>query len=212
MKLYPNFISFEGIDFCGKTTQIKLLIERLERLEQSVHVVREPGGTAISEKIREILLNVAHAEMHPKTEILLYSAARAQLVHQEIIPLLEQKRLVIADRFFDSTTAYQGYGRGLDLQFINQLNRFAASELVPCRTFLIDVTPETALERRKASGRSDDRLEREHISFYQTIREGFLKLAAQHPQRFLVIPGEDSIEAIHEQVWSQLQKIWPIGS
>jgi dTMP kinase len=210
MKQYKNFITFEGIDFCGKTTQVEGLINDLKESGIKVHLVREPGGTIISEKIRQILLDKSHREMHPSTEILLYSAARSQLTHQTIFPLLETEEYVIADRFFDSTTAYQGYGRNLDITFVAALNQFATSDLVPYKTFFIDILPEEAARRRKAAGRKSDRLESEDIRFYHAIREGYQKLAQQLPNRFITIAGNQPVNQIAQEIREQILQIWKL--
>jgi dTMP kinase len=210
MKQYKNFITFEGIDFCGKTTQVEGLINYLKESGVKVHLVREPGGTIISEKIRQILLDKSHREMHPSTEILLYSAARSQLTHQTIFPLLETEEYVIADRFFDSTTAYQGYGRNLDITFVAALNQFATSNLVPYKTFFIDILPEEAARRRKAAGRKSDRLESEDIRFYHAIREGYQKLAQQLPNRFITIAGNQPVNQIAQEIREQILQIWKL--
>ncbi len=210
MKTHPRFISFEGIDFSGKTTQLNIVREKLDTIGRPTHLVREPGGTVISEKLRPIILDKAHAEMHATTEILLYSAARSQLVHQEIWPMLERGDYVIADRFYDSTTAYQGAGRQLDIDFVARLNRFATSGLTPGRTIFIDISPEESVRRRKLAGRGRDRLESESIAFYHSIREAYLTLCRDNPDRFVVIPGEDSIEDIAVQVWEQIVSFWSL--
>ncbi len=211
MKIYKNFISFEGIDFCGKSTQIALLVEKLKSRGLTVLVVREPGGTAISEKIRQILLDKSHAEMHPRTEILLYSAARSQLVHQAILPALEAGHYVIADRYYDSTTAYQGYGRNLDIEMVQKLNEFATSNLKPYRTFFIDISPEEAERRRIEKQKLEkDRMESEDIEFYRRIRNGFLSISKKEPQRFIIINGERSIEEIAADIWQQIRRIWKL--
>lgn len=210
MNRFKTFISFEGIDYCGKSTQIDLLLNRLKSHKLNVKVLREPGGTTISEKIRNILLDPAHTEMHAHTEILLYSAARAQLVHQTILDELKKGVYVIADRFFDSTTAYQGYGRNIDMDFVHRLNRFATSGLLPYRTFFIDISPEEAEKRRLKIGTQLDRLESEGVEFYRKIREGFLKLAAAEPERIVRIDGELDEQKISEQIWKVLAEIWLI--
>ena len=207
---YRNFISFEGIDACGKTTQIRLLMDRLHARGIHPVLVREPGGTAISEKIREILLDPQFKEMHSRTEILLYEAARAQLVHQKLIPLLEEGAYLIADRFFDSTTAYQGYGRGLDLEVVQVLNRFATSGLKPFRTFFLDISPEEAERRRKAAGTAKDRLESGGPEFFRRVREGFLQLCTEEKERFVRIDGEQPPEAVAEEIWHHVRQIWNI--
>lgn len=212
MKQYRNFISFEGIDFSGKTTQVERLMSRLKEVDIQVHLLREPGGTVISEKIRQVLLDKSHQEMHPRTEILLYSAARSQLAHQTILPLLESGEYVIADRFFDSTTAYQGYGRSLEMSFVELLNRFATSGLLPNKTFFIDITPEEAVRRRKAAGRKSDRLESENIHFYQAVRKGYQTLVQMFPDRFITIPGAQPVEETAELIWEKIADIWDLKS
>ncbi|RQW08417.1 MAG: dTMP kinase [Calditrichaeota bacterium] len=212
MKNYKNFISFEGIDFSGKTTQIKLLMDRLHAHQIEPLLVREPGGTVISEKIRDILLSTDHPEMHEKTEMLLYEAARSQLVHEKILPFLEQNRYVIADRFYDSTTAYQGYGRMLNLQMIMTINQFATSFLKPYRTFYIDIPPELATGRRKRRHSHEDRLERSGLDFFTRIREGFLELCREESDRFILIDGDRNPDIIAQEIWEIVTDIWSIKS
>ena len=211
MKQYRRFISFEGIDYAGKTTQLKLLRERLQNAGITAQLLREPGGTDISEKIRHILLDKAHLDMHAKTEILLYAAARAQLVHQKIIPELEKGAYILADRFFDSTTVYQGYGRKLDLQFVEALNAFATSGLTPFKTILLDISPDVALQRRQDSGRTSDRLDAESRDFYQTIYEAYHQLVKKHPNRFIVVSAEREVSEIAEEIWEKISKLWQIS-
>ncbi len=206
-KIFSTFISFEGIDNCGKTTQINRLIARLHPLGIRPKVVREPGGTPISEAIRDILLNPYFKEMHPHTEILLYSAARAQLVHEHLLPRLEQGEYIIADRFFDSTTAYQGYGRGIDLTVVTTLNRFATHGLLPVKTILIDISPETAVQRQQ---NARDRLEEGGVEFFRKVRDGFLAIARQESQRFVVVDGEQSEEKVAQAVWQIVQQVWQL--
>ncbi len=207
---FQRFISFEGIDYCGKTTQIQRLVERLRGLGLRVEVVREPGGTAISEKIREILLDRSHEEMEAQTEILLYAAARSQLVHQKILPLLRQGIHVIADRFYDSTTAYQGYGRGLDIAFVKRLNRFATSGVTPYKTIVLDISPQEAERRRRQEGLKQDRLESGGIDFYRRVREGFYHIAREEPDRLVFIAGEQEVEAIAAQIWAYVRQWWNV--
>lgn len=185
-----------------------MLVERLRSHGIEPVLVREPGGTAISEKIREILLSPEHNEMVPRTEILLYEAARAQLVHQKLIPLLKKGEYLIADRFFDSTTAYQGYGRGLDLSVVQMLNRFATSGLVPYRTFFIDISPEEAERRWRNTRQPGDRLESGGREFFRRIREGFLMLCESEKHRFLRIDGERPPEEIAADIWNHLRPLW----
>jgi len=205
-----RFISFEGLDFCGKTTQISLLLKRLEDMHLDIQVLREPGGTAVSERVRDIVLDPAHPEMDDRTEILLYSAARAQLVHQTLIPLLESGKYIIADRFFDSTSAYQGFGRGLDTDFVQRLNTFATSGITPTKTIFIDISPEESVCRRQSAGRMADRLESQAIEFYHGIRDGFHKIAEANPDRFIIIPGESTIEDIAAKIWQVVSEIWEL--
>lgn len=198
-------LTFEGIDFCGKSVQIEQLIGRLQQLRIPYIVVREPGGTIIAEKIRDVLLTREAEAMSPITEYLLYSAARAQLVRQQIEPALERGWLVICDRFADSSTAYQGYGRGIDLKLVQQINAFATNGLTPQLTFLIDIDLEE-MERRKQPGRTLDRMENEKRSFFERVRQGFLKMAAQEAERFYLIDGKRTIHSIAEEVWTQVQQ------
>lgn len=211
MNRFKTFISFEGIDYCGKSTQIQLLLNRLKEFDLSVKVLREPGGTSISEKIREILLDTDHIEMRPHTEILLYSAARAQLVHQTILGELKNGIYVIADRFFDSTTAYQGYGRKIDINFVNKLNHFATSGLMPYKTFFIDISPEEAEKRHIAHSTKKDRMESESIEFYNKIRQGFMALEKKEPNRIVRLDGEMPPDDISENIWGILSQFWPLS-
>ncbi len=200
-------MTFEGIDFSGKTTQALKLVERLKAGGHEVVYVREPGGTKISEAIRTILLDVSHAEMHARTELFLYSAARAQIVEQVIRPALQQNRIVVCDRYADSSTAYQGYGRGLDLQMVLTLNQYATRRLVPRLTVLLDLPPELASERRRLAGKEKDRLESEERAFYQRVRNGYLEMAQKEPNRFWVVDGTSSPEAIHQMIWERVTRV-----
>lgn len=214
MPIFQNFITLEGLDFCGKSTQVKKLVERLEAQDISVFLLREPGGTSISEQIRQILLDNKNQEMHDRSEILLYSAARAQMVHQVLLPLLEKNRdgggYVVADRFFDSTTAYQGFGRQLDIDFVKQLNTFATSAALPYKTLLLDISPEESFRRRRLAGRGRDRIESADLEFYERIRNGYLQLAQEDPNRFIQIDAEDEIEAVAAKIWDVVSEIWQI--
>lgn len=193
------FITFEGIDGSGKTTQINALIRRLDEAGIPYLLFREPGGTEIGEKIRDILLDVKHDGMLPVTELLLYSASRYQLTVSRIIPALEAGKVVICDRFYDSTTAYQGYGRGIDLDFIQRLNTAATAGLIPHKTFILDISLE---ERHKRLGEKNlDRLEQEALDFHIKVREGFLKMAKSEPQRFIVLDGKRSPEILSKEIW-----------
>lgn len=213
-------ITFEGIDGCGKTTQIQELIKRFDPAWTGEYLlVREPGGTPICEQIRQILLDNANSEMFPITELLLYSASRHQLCREAILPALKKGKIVLCDRFYDSTTAYQGYGRGIDLEFIHQLNRLATDGLIPDLTFIFDISlteREKRLLRRSPDqvgtesgrGKSKDRLEAGEPAFQQRVREGFRKIAAKEPQRVHLIDGMQPVEVIAEEVWQTFQTIW----
>ncbi len=201
-----RFISFEGLDYSGKSTQIKLLRNFLEENGYQVYSMREPGGTAISEKIREILLDKKNSNMTERCEIFLYSAARVQLVQERIIPLLNEGYFVLADRFVDSTTAYQGYGRQLDLQMVQSINQAATFGLLPSVTFYLRLLPEQMYERTPNSGRSPDRLEAAGMEFYRRVFQGYEKLVENNPQRFVVIDATQSIEHIHQQIVEIVKK------
>ncbi len=196
------FITFEGIDCCGKSTQARLLAERLEDSGRTVQLLREPGNTRLSEHIREILLNKEYTEMNERTELLLFAASRAQLVDEVILPALENNTVVVCDRFFDSTVAYQGYGRQLPLEDIIHINRIATQELVPDMTFFIDITPETAFERcRERLEAERDRMEESGIRFYERVINGYMHLAQEERGRFYVLDGGKAVEDIHATIW-----------
>ncbi len=201
-----RFISFEGLDYSGKSTQITLLRDFLEKNSYQVYTMREPGGTSISEKIREILLDKKNSNMTERCEIFLYSAARVQLVQERILPLLNEGYFVVADRFVDSTTAYQGYGRQLDLQMVQSINQAATFGLLPSVTFYLRLLPEQMSERVPNSGRSPDRLETAGMEFYRRVFQGYEKLAENNPQRFVVIDATQSIEHIHQQIVETVKK------
>lgn len=193
------FITFEGIEGCGKTTQLRMLAEELERQGRRVVVTREPGGCPIAEKVRAILVDAENSAMSPLAELFLYAAARAQHVTEVIRPALKEGRIVLCDRFTDATTAYQGYGRGLDLGIITELNRIASDGIAPDLTLLIDCRVETGLARALArieatTGPREERFELESLAFHERVRNGYLRLATEEPQRFLTISGEGGID------------------
>ena len=192
------FITFEGIEGCGKSTQAKLLAEWLQSLGFQILLTREPGGPAISEQIRKILLDVGNSAMFPETELLLYMASRAQHTGEWIIPSLQEERIVICDRFYDSSIAYQGAGRSIGNTIIKELISFSTFGLKPDCTFLIDVPVETSL--RRMSDRTKDRLEMENISFHEKVRKSFLDVAKSEPDRYIVIDGEKCIESVHLEI------------
>jgi len=195
-------ITFEGIDFSGKSIQANLLKEQLLAQNLPVIILREPGGTEISEKVREVLLDSQHDKMCAKTELLLYSAARAQMVQECVIQHLQKDCIVICDRYFDSTTAYQGYGRKIDLDFIDKLHNFVTQGIKPHLTFLIDLEPKETLARKKVSKIIMDRLEQENLQFHQRVREGYLKIARTESYRFIIIDGLQSIDEIAAQIFN----------
>lgn len=198
------FISFEGIDFCGKTTQINLLKKFLENLGRRVEIIREPGGTAISEKIREILLNKKHFEMCDETEIFLFSAARAQVVREVIRPLITDGCVVIADRFHDSTTAYQGFGRGLSAEAVKKINEIATGGTIPDLTFYLRLSVEESTKRKNLSKADLDRIEKSDDVFYSNVISGYEKLALEFPQRIKGIDGEKTSVEVHNDILSIL--------
>ena len=196
------FISFEGVDGCGKTTQVKLLRDKLLSENDRVELVREPGGIKISEDIRKILLSPNNLSMNHQTEALLMVASRAQLTFELIIPLLKEGKTVLADRFSDSTLAYQGGGRKLDINILKKINNFATENVVPDLTFLIDIRPEDALER--SSTASLDRIEAAGIDFQNKVRKTYLDLANEFSHRFIVLDGYKSVSCIHSFVWDTI--------
>ena len=203
------FITFEGSEGCGKSTQVQLLANRLDMAGIPFLITREPGGTAIGESIRELLQFAPQsAGMRPETELLLFEASRAQLVREVIKPALERGECVIADRFFDSTTVYQGVARKLDRKIVRQLNAFAVGDCVPEITFLVDVDLETARARMKGP-RRPDRMEQEADEFYEQVRDGYLELAKWQRDRIVVIKGWQTQEDISKEIWEMLLSRFP---
>jgi len=195
------FISFEGIDFSGKTEQCRRLIERLHQAGyDNAELLREPGGVEIAEAIRQIVLDAKHAGLNERTEILLYSAARAQIISERILPALAAGKIIIADRFVDSTTAFQGYGRQIDLEFVKAVNYFATRGVLPQLTFLLDISLAVAEARQRQSGLAKDRLESEQHDFHERVREAYLTMAQVEPKRFVVLDGAQSFETLAEQI------------
>ena len=191
-------ISFEGIDGCGKTTQIELLVDKLRSKNMNCIVLREPGDTSISNKIREILLDKSN-EICPESETLLFLSARSQLVRERIIPNIKKGNIVICDRYLDSTLAYQGYGRGLDKNMINNLNLFATNKMLPTLTFILDIDPKIAYDR--IVKKDIDRMESEGVDFLSNISNGYKIIAKSNPERCRMIMCKDKDKhVIHEKI------------
>jgi dTMP kinase len=195
------FITFEGVEGCGKTTQIRLLAERLLAHGYNTILTREPGGCGIADKIRAILLDADNRDMSPMTELMLYAAARAQHVSDIIVPALNAGNVVLCDRFSDATVAYQSFGRGIDRGVIDTLNSHACQGVTPNLTILIDCDPSVGLARARqridaSSGPREERFELEEIEFHHRVSEGYRQLAAEQSHRFVIIEGSDEIEEI----------------
>jgi dTMP kinase len=201
----PLFITFEGVEGCGKSTQSRLLYRRLQKIAVLSLLTHEPGVTALGKKITHLLkwskdMNISHL-----SELLLFSASRAQLLEEVIRPALKQGMVVICDRYADSTTAYQGYGRGLDMAVVTAANRIATKGLTPDLTIMLDIPVEKGLARKEAT--APDRFHAEKLNFHRRVREGYLKLAKAEPERWLVIDGTQSEEMIAGIVWDKITKL-----
>jgi len=199
-----RFITFEGMDGCGKTTQLRLLAQRLRERGKDVTETVEPGGTVIGQQIRRILLDPASAEIKPRTELLLYFASRAQNVEQVIRPALERGGMVLCDRFTDSTLVYQGCGRGLDTGIVRDLDRIACGGLKPDTTILIDIDLETSLQRARRrnerTGSEESRIDEESAAFHERVRRGYLALAESERDRIAVIDGRAGIGEVAARI------------
>lgn len=193
------FISFEGIEGTGKSTQARLLSEYLSKNGYAIVLTEEPGGTPIGLRIREVLLSVEHKEMDPVAELLLYNASRTQHVKEKILPAINRGEIIITDRFSDSTVAYQGYGRGIDLKLIYSLDRISTGGLMPDITILLDLDVEVGLKRNRGINKTD-RLELEDVKFHKKVREGYLELAHREPERIKITDASGSIEEIHSKI------------
>ncbi|MDP8232071.1 MAG: dTMP kinase [Candidatus Zophobacter franzmannii] len=198
------FITFEGIEGSGKSTQVKLLAEWLSKTRGEVLLTREPGGPVISEKIRDLLLDPEYHEMLPETELLLYMASRSQHTGQRILPALESGKDVICDRYYDSTIAYQGAARKIDYDWISRLIDYSTYSQKPDLTFFLDITVEESMKR--LAERSLDRMEKENIEFHQRVRDGFLALAEREPKRIIKIDGTETLERISELIQEKVIK------
>lgn len=203
------FITFEGIEGSGKTTQITLLKKALQKKGYSVLITREPGGTVIGDQIREVLLKRQNKKLVPLAELLLYEASRAQHVQEKIKPALQKGKVVISDRYSDASTVYQGVARALSTGLTDQLNRIATQNLKPHLTFILDCPVKTGLKRllrRTISRTQFDRIEQEKISFHQKVRQGYLRLAKKEPHRVKVIDATGSAKKIHGDILKQVLK------
>jgi dTMP kinase len=209
------FITFEGIEGCGKTTQIRLLAENLQSLGHNTLLTREPGGCPIADKIRAILLDAENSAMTPKTELLLYAAARSQHVAEIVVPALKADRIVLCDRFTDATIAYQGDGRGVALKEIAILNEMATEGIAPDITVLLDCPVEIGISRAvarieansraNAAALREERFERESLEFHQRVRDGYLTLAAKAPDRFIVVDGSMEVSKCAATIFAAVQ-------
>lgn len=207
------FITFEGVEGSGKSTQLRRLAESLRRSGQPVVETREPGGTALGEAIRSVLLSATNRDMAPETELFLYLACRAQLTREVITPALRRGVIVLCDRFADATIVYQGYGRGLDLNLIAAMNRLATGDVMPDLTLLLDLDPVEGLNRVKERRQvplldpSFDRLEAEALEFHDRVRKGYLTLAQGEPHRFRVVDARGSEEAVAQKIRGEVEAL-----
>lgn len=201
------FITFEGCEGCGKTTQISMLSERLQRTGKEILVTREPGGTTVGEMVRHILIGSDDVgNMCPETELLLFAASRAQLVREVIAPALQCGTFILCDRFLDSTTVYQGVARQLAEGPVRGINQFAVGDLMPDLTIVLDLPAEESrlrVQRRKNS--IPDRIEKESIEFYSAVREGYLYLAKELPERLVLIDGAQGVQTVSDTIWAEVE-------
>jgi len=205
------FITFEGSEGSGKSTQVNRLAARLQRCGVPYVLTREPGGTPIGESIRELLQFAPHnSNMTPETELLLFEASRSQLVREVIKPGLERGACVIADRFFDSTIVYQGAARRLDREMIERVNAFVVGDCTPDITFVLDVDAATAESRMRREPRKADRMEQQPAEFYERVREGYNELAAGEPKRIVMVDGSGDVDEIEKQIWETLCSRFPV--
>lgn len=206
-----RFITFEGIEGCGKSSQAKLLVRYLEEKGHIVLMTREPGGTPVSEAVREVLLSTDFSNMHPRTEVLLYLASRSQHVSEIIKPALAAGKIIICDRFSDSTFVYQCLVRGLDIRMIETINRFATDNISPHVTFVLDVDPAEGLRRARSRNqknmREEDRIERDSMEFHQRVREGYLKWAKEYPERIFVVRSDRDKEEVHREIAGIVERV-----
>ncbi len=199
------FITLEGGEGCGKSTQARVLYRRLSQLTIAATLTHEPGVTPLGKRLSRWLKWAKDIEISPLAELLLFNASRSQLVTEVIQPSLKDGKIVICDRYADSTTAYQSYGRGLDLELVEAINNAATQEITPGLTILLDIPAEAGLNRKKA--KRQDRFEQEDIAFHHRVRKGYLKLAADDPQRWLVVDATQSKEKIAEIIWQRVSQL-----
>lgn len=196
-------LSFEGSEGCGKSTQIRLLRERLEKAGRKVEVLREPGGTEVGESIRHLLQHAKEGHgMTAESELLLFAASRAQIVREKIRPLLASGAFVILDRFLDSTTVYQGHARGLPLESVRAINAFAIGGTLPHLTIVLDMDTQTAWQRIHATGRELDRMESQPPAFFEKVRQGYLDIASAEPERIVVVDASREASQVHDDIWN----------
>jgi dTMP kinase len=200
------FITFEGPEGCGKTTQVARLVEWLKTAGYDAIATREPGGTSIGDQVRAILHAPDNRSMQPSAELLLYCASRAQLVSDVIRPHLDRGGVVVSDRYADSSLAYQGYGRGIDLTALRTILDFATGGLRPDLTLLLDVDVEEGLQRRRGSGGEWNRLDQETIGFHCRVREGYLALARAEPGRWVLIDAARSVDEVQQEIWAVVER------
>jgi dTMP kinase len=199
------FITFEGVEGCGKSTQSRLFYARLQKLAIPSLLIHEPGVTALGKKITNLLKWSKDINISPLSELFLFNASRSQLIKELVLPSLEEGKVVVCDRYADSTIAYQGYGRGLDISIVSTANRIATQGLTPDLTILLDVPVEKGLDRKEDT--PSDRFHAEKLDFHRRVRDGFLKLAKTEPARWLVIDGTQSKEAIAGIIWEKASKL-----
>jgi dTMP kinase len=213
-RILSLFITFEGPDGSGKTTQAQLLYEYLQERGYPVFLTREPGGTGIGDQVREVLHSLENTEMLPQTEILLYSASRAQLVGQIIRPHLAQGEIVLCDRYADSTLAYQGYGHGLDLQVLQVITIFATGGLKPDLTFYLDIKVEEGLRRKLAAhqaGKAEwNRMDQQELAFHRRVREGYLQMVAAEPERWVAIEAAQPADVAQRAIRAKVEAKLPV--
>ncbi len=205
------FVSFEGIEGCGKTTQIARLAERLEAEGTGVFLTREPGGTRVGDAIRRIVLDSKTSGLTDEAELLLFYASRRQNIAENILPALARGDVVISDRFYDASMAYQGYGRGIEIELISRLTDLVCRDTRPDVTILLDIDPEDGLSRARsrnaARASSEGRFEDEDIAFYERVRAGYLQLAAREPGRIRVVPADGAVEDVAERIRGVLEMV-----